>query len=203
VEFDPRNNIGLPLLKWPKSHVVKCLVFYHPEDGLEMRLQQEERVQQLYADCDALGRELLLEIISSNSGHEVTDSTVPNILRRFYNLGVLPAWWKLEPQTDASWQELSGVIERYDPFCHGVLMLGLDAPEKELKQSFRVAGKYPICKGFAVGRSIFGDSARQWFNGECDDDAVIRQVADNYRRMIEFWQESTADIAPGDKSQNQ
>jgi len=192
VEFDPRNNMGLPLLKWPRSHVVKCLVFYHPEDDLEMRLAQEERVQQLYADCDALGRELLLEIISSNSGHAVTGSTVPNVLRRFYNLGVLPAWWKLESQSDASWQELTSVIERYDPFCHGVLMLGLDAPEEELRESFRVAGKYPVCKGFAVGRSIFGDSARQWFNNECDNDAVIRQVADNYRRMINFWQESMA-----------
>lgn len=192
VEFDPQTNMGLPLLKWPKSHVVKCLVFYHPEDDLEVRLAQEERVQQLYADCDSLGRELLLEIISSNSERPMTDSTVANVLRRFYNLGVLPAWWKLESQSDASWHEISTVIERYDPLCHGVLMLGLDAPEAALKESFRVAGKHPICKGFAVGRSIFGPSARQWFNGECDDDTVIRQVADNYRTMIEFWQASTA-----------
>ncbi|MCH8134412.1 MAG: 5-dehydro-2-deoxygluconokinase [Proteobacteria bacterium] len=198
VEFDPRNNIGLPLLKWPRSHIVKCLVFYHPEDDLELRLQQEERVRELHADCGALGRELLLEIISSKSGRVVTDSTVPNVLRRFYNLGVFPAWWKLESQSDAAWQELSGVIEQYDPLCRGVLMLGLDAPEKEIKKSFRVAGKHPICKGFAVGRSIFGESARQWFNSECDDDTVIRQVADNYRTMIKFWQESTADVASRD-----
>lgn len=198
VEFDPRNNIGLPILKWPRSHVVKCLVFYHPEDDLELRLQQEERVRELHADCGALGRELLLEIISSRSGRVVTDSTVPNVLRRFYNLGIFPAWWKLESQSDAAWQELSGVIERYDPLCHGVLMLGLDASEKEMKKSFWVAGKHPICKGFAVGRSIFGESARQWFNSECDDDTVIRQVADNYRTMIKFWQESIADVASRD-----
>jgi 5-dehydro-2-deoxygluconokinase len=193
VEFDPRNNIGLPLLKWPKSQVVKCLIFYHPEDDIDTRLQQEERVQQLSADCDALGRELLLEVISSTSGHPVTDSTVANVMRRFYNLGVLPAWWKLESQSDASWQEISSVIEQYDSLCQGVLMLGLDAPEEALKESFRIAGKHPVCKGFAVGRSIFGAAARQWFNGECDDEAVIRQVADNYRTMIDFWLESTTD----------
>jgi 5-dehydro-2-deoxygluconokinase len=203
VEFDPRNNIGLPLLKWPKSQVVKCLVFYHPDDDLETRLATEERVQQLCKDCDALGRELLLEVISSNSGHPVTDSTVANVLRRFYNLGVLPAWWKLESQSDASWQELSSVIERYDPLCHGVLMLGLDAPEEELRESFRVAGRHPICKGFAVGRSIFGASARQWFHGECDDEAVIRQVADNYRTMIDFWLDSTTDPQTKTASQQQ
>lgn len=197
VEFDPCNNMGLLLLKWPKSHVVKCLVFYHPEDEIDMRLQQEERVQQLYADCKSLGRELLLEIIASNSNHKVVDSTVPNILRRFYNLGVFPAWWKLESQTDVGWTEISAVIEQNDPLCKGVLMLGLDAPEAELKESFRVAGKHPVCKGFAVGRSIFGESARQWFNDECDDDAVIRQVAENYRTMIAFWQDSTATISSG------
>jgi 5-dehydro-2-deoxygluconokinase len=71
-----------------------------------------------------------------------------------------------------------------------------------LKESFRVAGKYPICKGFAVGRSIFGASARQWFSGECDDDAVIRQVADNYRTMIKLWQESTAVAEPRSASQH-
>ena len=193
VEFDPRNNIGLPLLKWPRSHVVKCLVFYHPEDDLELRLAQEERVQQLNADCEALERELLLEVICSNSGHAVSDSTIANVMRRFYNLGVLPAWWKLESQTDAAWRELAGVIDQYDPLCHGVLMLGLDAPEAELRESFRVAGQHPVCKGFAVGRSIFGAAAREWFNGECDDEAVIRQVADNYRTMIDYWEESTAD----------
>lgn len=197
VEFDPRNNIGLPLLKWPKSHVVKCLVFYHPDDDIEMRLQQEERVQQLFVDCDTLGRELLLEIIASNSNNAVADSTVPNILRRFYNLGVFPAWWKLEAQTNAGWTEISAVIEQNDPLCNGVLMLGLDAPEAELKESFRIAGKHPVCKGFAVGRSIFGESARQWFNGECDDDTAIRQIADNYRTMIKFWQDATTTDAPG------
>ena len=199
VEFDPQNNMGLPLLKWPKSQVVKCLVFYHPEDDLDTRLAQEERVQQLYADCEALSRELLLEVITSNSGHAVADSTVSNVMRRFYNLGVLPAWWKLESQSDASWQELSSVIQQYDPLCHGVLMLGLDAPEDELKKSFEIAGKHPICKGFAVGRSIFGDSARQWFNDECDDNDVIRQVADNYRTMINYWRESTDVAATSDE----
>lgn len=199
VEFDPRNNMGLPIHRWPAPHVVKCLVFYHPDDDLDLRLAQEERVQQLYADCAALGRELLLEVIASNNGRPVVDATVPNIMRRFYNLGVLPAWWKLESQSDASWQDLTTVIEQNDPLCHGVLMLGLDAPEEALRASFRTAGKYRVCKGFAVGRSIFGAAARDWFSGDCDDKAVIRQVAKNYRTMIDFWLESTADAAAGNE----
>ncbi|MDA0707368.1 MAG: 5-dehydro-2-deoxygluconokinase [Proteobacteria bacterium] len=192
VEFDPRSGMGLPLLEWPASHVVKCLIFYHPGDDLELRLQQERRVRQLHADCVALGRDLLLEVIASSTGLACDEHTVANIQRRFYNLGVYPAWWKLEPQTHAGWQEISQVIEQYDPLCNGVLLLGLDAPEKLLRESFAIAAPFAVCKGFAVGRSIFGDAARQWFAGELDDNAAIELIAGNYARMIAYWRESAA-----------
>lgn len=193
IEFDPRNGIGLPMLAWPASHIAKCLVFYHPADDMELRLQQEERVKSLYADCAALNRDLLLEIIATANGHDCDNSTVANAMRRFYNLGVYPTWWKLASQTSAGWQNISDVIESYDPLCHGVIMLGLDAAKDDLRESFQRAAPFAVCKGFAVGRSIFGEAARKWFNDDMDDNGVIEMVADNYRSMIRFWQEATAD----------
>jgi 5-dehydro-2-deoxygluconokinase len=190
VEFDPRSSMGLPLLEWPASQVVKCLIFYHPDDDLELRLQQERRVRQLHADCVALGRDLLLEVIATSTGLACDEHTIANIQRRFYNLGVYPAWWKLEPQTHAGWQAITEVIEQYDPLCNGVLLLGLDAPEDLLRKSFDVAAPFPVCKGFAVGRSIFGAAARAWFAGEMDDNSVIELIAGNYARMIAFWRTS-------------
>lgn len=191
VEFDPRSGIGLPLLKWPASHVVKCLIFYHPDDDLELRLQQEDRIRQLHADCVALGRDLLLEVIATSKGQRCDEHTVANIQRRFYNLGVYPAWWKLESQSSEGWQEVSDVIEQYDPLCNGVLLLGLDAPEAQLLESFAVAAPFAVCKGFAVGRSIFGDAARGWLAGELDDQAAIELIAGKYQQMIAFWRESS------------
>ncbi len=195
VEFDPRSGIGLPLLKWPRSHVVKCLVFYHPDDDQELRLQQEDRVRQLHADCVALGRDLLLEVIATSKGQKCDAHTIANIQRRFYNLDIYPAWWKLESQSSAGWQEISDVIEQYDPLCNGVLLLGLDAPEAQLRASFAVAAPYPVCKGFAVGRSIFGDAARGWLAGDLDDQKAIELIAGNYRKMIAFWRDSSAAAA--------
>jgi 5-dehydro-2-deoxygluconokinase len=49
-----------------------------------------------------------------------------------------------------------------------------------------------------VGRSIFGEAARKWFNSDMDDDGVIELVADNYRSMIRFWREATADAKCGE-----
>ena len=189
LELDPRNNIGLPLLAWPAAHIVKCLVFYHPDDDIELRLQQEARVRQLHADCADLDRQLLLEVIVTSCGHECDEHTVANTMRRFYNLGVYPAYWKLESQSREGWQEIASIIEHYDPHCQGVLMLGLDAPEDELRKSFDVAAEFPVCRGFAVGRSIFREAAKRWFDGEIDDDATVQLIAANYRRMIRYWQE--------------
>ncbi|MEE8527287.1 MAG: 5-dehydro-2-deoxygluconokinase [Gammaproteobacteria bacterium] len=190
VQFDPRNNMGLPLNNWPKSHIVKCLVYYHPDDPLELRLEQEELVCQLHADCVALDRELLLEVISSSRKQTSDDSTVANVIRRFYNLGVYPAWWKLESQTAAAWDEIEDVINNQDPYCNGVLLLGLDAPEDKLAESFRVAAPKSICKGFAVGRSIFGDVARKWFAGKLNDEEAANKIAKKYERIIRIWQEA-------------
>jgi 5-dehydro-2-deoxygluconokinase len=190
LELDPSNSIGIPLLSWPASHAVKCLLFYHPDDAIELRLEQEQRVKDLHADCVALDRELLLEIIVSSKGQNCDDATLSRVMTRFYNLGVYPAWWKLESQSAAAWENISAVIARYDSLCRGVLLLGLDAPEEDLLESFRVAAAFPVCKGFAVGRSIFGQAAKLWFNGELDDVGVIEQVSANYRTIIQMWQQA-------------
>lgn len=188
VQFEPRNNMGLPLTSWPKSHVVKCLVHYHPDDPLDLRLDQERLVCQLHEDCIDLDRELLLEIITSSVDEASDDSTAANAIRRFYNLGVFPAWWKLESQTADAWQEIGDVINDRDPYCNGVLLLGLDAPEDVLAASFRVAAPNSICKGFAVGRSIFGEVARRWFAGELNDHEAAGRIAEKYERIIRIWQ---------------
>jgi 5-dehydro-2-deoxygluconokinase len=187
LSLDPRDDFGLSLLVWPANQVVKCLAFYHPDDPRELRQRQEERLQELQADCEDLGRELLLELIVPSQGGDTDDDVTARALTRLYNLGVRPAWWKLQPQSEASWRALVSVIERRDPWCNGVLLLGLDAPEEELTRSFAVAARVPMCRGFAVGRSIFGSSARAWFAGELDDAQAIADMADSYQRLIGHW----------------
>ena len=188
LSLDPRDDFGLSLLVWPANHVVKCLAFYHPDDPRELRQRQEERLQSLQADCDELGRELLLELIVPSQSAAIDDHTTARALTRLYNLGVRPAWWKLQPQSEPSWRALVSVIERRDPWCNGVLLLGLDAPEEELARSFAVAARVPLCRGFAVGRSIFGASARAWFADELDDERAIDDMAACYQRLIGHWQ---------------
>jgi len=190
LAFDPDDNTALHLATWPAAQVIKCLVFYHPDDPTELRLTQERRLVELHMNARSLGRDLLVEIICANGGPPVDDRTVARAIQRFYNLGVRPAWWKLQPQTRASWQAIAQVIAERDPWCNGMLMLGLDAPEESLRRAFQDAASIELCRGFAVGRSIFNTAARAWFNGNLSDAAAIEDIAERYSRLIVSWQEA-------------
>jgi 5-dehydro-2-deoxygluconokinase len=188
LAFDPDDNTALHLATWPAAHVIKCLVFYHPDDPIELRLAQEQRLCELHSNARTLQRDLLVEIISN--GRLVDDQTVARAIKRFYNLGVRPAWWKLQPQTPASWRAIADVIAERDPWCNGILMLGLDAPEETLRRAFEDVAGIDLCRGFAVGRSIFNTAARAWFNGALSDEAAIEDIAERYRRLIASWREA-------------
>ena len=152
-----------------------------------MRYEQEQRVRELYDAALALDRDVMLEIISAGRGRPLEADTTIRVLKRFYNLGIRPAWWKLESQSAASWRAIGELIEARDPWCNGVLLLGLDAPEESLQVSFADAAHTAICRGFAVGRSIFGTAANGWLRGATSDEAAIEDMASRYRRLIEFW----------------
>jgi 5-dehydro-2-deoxygluconokinase len=187
LEFETRSSIGIELLAWPRRQVIKCLVNYHPADPIELRLAQEARLAELAGAAAALERELLIEVICSGPGRAVDAGTTPKVLRRLYHLGLRPAWWKLEAQTDESWRQIADIVAAHDPLCRGALLLGLDASEAQVAQSFDVAARHLICRGFAIGRTIFGAPAREWLAAAIDDAEAKARVAAGYARMIDEW----------------
>jgi 5-dehydro-2-deoxygluconokinase len=195
LAFDPDDNTALHLASWPAAHVIKCLVFYHPDDPMELRLAQERRMCELHLNARSLGRDLLVEIISSGGSLPVDDQTLARAIKRCYNLGIRPAWWKLQSQTPAAWRNVAQVIAERDPWCNGILMLGLDAPEATLRSAFEDVAEIGLCRGFAVGRSIFNAAARAWFNGTLTDEGAIEDIAARYRRLIDSWREVRAAAA--------
>ncbi|MBF9002376.1 MULTISPECIES: bifunctional 5-dehydro-2-deoxygluconokinase/5-dehydro-2-deoxyphosphogluconate aldolase [Vibrio] len=184
------GNIGSQLISWPQEHVVKCLFFYHPNDTQAMREEQEALVTEVYQACCQSGHELLLELILPADSADKDEKHYATIVQRFYDLGVKPDWWKLPPLKEkANWDTISGLIDQYDPYCRGIVILGLDAPSDELKAGFANAKDVEKVKGFAVGRTIFGEPSKQWLAGEYDDYQLIQAVSENYLRLIGYWRE--------------
>ncbi len=180
------------LSEWPLDHVVKCLCFAHPDDDAVTWTDQEQTVLRLFSAARRNGLEFLLEVIPSKVA-PVDDDTTARVIQRFYDIGVYPDWWKLEPfKTDAAWKISVEAIERNDPRTRGIVVLGLEAPEAELAASFERAVRFPLVKGFAVGRTIFADAARDWLAGKADDAAAIARMKEKYARLCRIWDSARA-----------
>ncbi|MEL4069809.1 5-dehydro-2-deoxygluconokinase [Ochrobactrum sp. GPK 3] len=175
------------LVEWPVEHVVKLLCFYHPDDTADMKAEQEATVKRLFTAARRNRLEFLLEIIPSKAG-PVDDETTARVIQRFYDIGVYPDWWKLEPmKTKAAWANACEAITRNDPYTRGIVVLGLDAPAEELESSLGIAAGFDLVKGFAVGRTIFGDAARKWLNGKISDDEAIAEMVARYKNLCDVW----------------
>ncbi len=175
------------LVEWPVEHVVKLLCFYHPDDTADMKAEQEATVQRLFTAARRNRLEFLLEIIPSKAG-PVDDGTTARVIQRFYDIGVYPDWWKLEPmKTKAAWANACEAITRNDPYTRGIVVLGLDAPAEELESSLAIAAGFDLVKGFAVGRTIFGDAARKWLNGKISDDEAVAEMVARYKNLCDVW----------------
>jgi 5-dehydro-2-deoxygluconokinase len=186
LELEGGRSIGSRLISWPKQHIVKCLVFMHPDDEAELWQQQARQLEELYRACCVSGHELLVEVIPP-AGSVQDDQTMARALQLIYQRGIRPDWWKLPPQSKNSWVAISALVHREAPHCRGVILLGLDAPAAELMQAFTDSAAFPLCKGFAIGRTIFAKPSQAWLAGEITDAHLQQQIRDNYRALVNAW----------------
>jgi 5-dehydro-2-deoxygluconokinase len=194
LEFQHGRSVGSALVAWPHEHIVKCLVHYHPDAPIEERIEQEAQLRALYDAVQASGHELLLEVIPpKRDSLPAAPDTVFRALKRLYNLGIQPEWWKLAPLAADAWQAVDALIAERDPYCRGVVLLGLSAGVDVLTEGFRAAATSRTCKGFTVGRTIFHEPSRAWLAGEIDDAALIAAVRATFETLIAAWRKARSE----------
>jgi 5-dehydro-2-deoxygluconokinase len=191
LRFDGTDSVGSQLSHWPAEQVIKCLVNYHPDDPVDLRLEQESRLQELWEASRSSGHELLLEIIPPRTvtPEANPDEIVLRAVRRLYNLGFKPEWWKLAPMSSGAWTQFAALVAENDPQCRGAVILGLNQPMSTLKQGFMQAS-HPIVKGFMVGRTLWAEPSLAWLKGQIDDAFLLEQVAHNFAALVDAWRAS-------------
>jgi 5-dehydro-2-deoxygluconokinase len=185
LAFDGTRSVASTLIEWPREQVVKCLVHYHPDDDAMLRVAQEERLLELWEATRVSGHELLLEVIAPQH----SDEAVLRAVKRFYNLGLKPEWWKLAPLAAPAWATLAALIDERDPHCRGAVILGLNQPLDTLVAAFAQA-THPVVKGFMVGRTIWGDASAAWLRGDIDDAVLVQRAAERYAVLVQAWRTS-------------
>lgn len=187
LAFEGGADVGLTLREWPVGQVVKVLVRYRADDPEPGRSVQEQKLVTLFEACRLTEHELLIELIPS-AGAAPSPATVAAGMQRLYALGIRPDWWKLTAPADAKgWAAIAETIAANDPFCRGVLLLGLDASEEEVLSAIATAARQTVCKGFTIGRTIFGAAAEGWLSGRLDDAAAMAEIGRRYTRLIAAW----------------
>ncbi len=195
LRFEFNQDLGSRLIDWPVDHCIKVLCFYHPDDPATLKREQTDKLRQAYDAARKVGREILIEIIADKNG-ALTDTTVSTALAELYAAGLKPDWWKLEPQASRrAWEEIDRVIEANDPYCRGVVLLGLEAPQAELEKAFAAAHAARTVRGFAVGRTIFAAAARDWLSGRMSDEQAVDDMARRFEALTDIWQRLGATAA--------
>ncbi len=191
LAFEPEiGPDGGGLAEWPRGQVVKALLLAHPDDAPTLRHAQDEALRRLFTAARRQRLEFLVELTPSRLG-PVDDDTVSRLIEGIYHLGIFPDWWKLEPMvSDGAWRQVSAVITAHDPHCRGILVLGLEASPEALAESFRVAARQELVRGFAVGRTIFAAAARDWFAGRIGDGEARARMAARYRELCRLWDDA-------------
>jgi 5-dehydro-2-deoxygluconokinase len=188
LQFEFSQDLGSRLIDWPVDHCIKVLCFYRPDDAPALKAAQIEKLRTAYEAARKVGRELLVEIIAGKHG-PLEETTIARALDEIYDAGLKPDWWKLEPQTStAAWSAIDGVIEARDPFCRGVVLLGLEASQEALETGFTSARTSRTVRGFAVGRTIFAHAAKAWLSGQMSDEEAQADMARRFGALVGIWE---------------
>ncbi len=181
-------DIGSRLAEWPVNHCVKVLAPCRMDDSEELRTYHERLLTQLADACRRTRHEFLLEIITARPDKLATPDQIHALMERFYELGIFPDWWKLEPVLESGfWKRCGDIVRANDAQMQGIIVLGKEAESEVLASVFRNARAEPLVKGFAVGRTIFADAAQDWLNGRIDDDMAVKTMTDLFAGLIDAW----------------
>lgn len=171
------------LSRWPQHQVVKCLVPIVAEPDAAI---QEERLRQLQSACHLYGHELLLELVrdASEEGLAQVGDEIGSLQKK----GICPDWWKLPAFSDpGAWSYLEDIILRSNPHCRGILLLGAGRDPEVLRNAFAAVEGHSLVKGFAIGRTLLLDPAREWLSGGINDEALRSRLIQDFSMLTSAW----------------
>ena len=181
-------DLGSRLAEWPVNHCVKVLAPLRTDDPADLIAYHEKILVDLADACRRTGHEFLLEIINGRADKPADPAQIHTLMKRIYELGIMPDWWKLEPVADQGfWTGSGDIVRAHDPHIQGIIVLGKEMPDDELVRVLAMARGEKLVRGFAIGRTIFSGAARQWFAGDIDDAAATSMMSTIYRRLIAAW----------------
>jgi myo-inositol catabolism protein IolC len=189
---------------------IKVLVRFNPADPAPLREAQTQKLRQLSDWAAGHRRRWLLELLvpatreqlahhedqAGYDAHERPELTT-QVITALTAAGVRPEIWKLEGyETTAGAQQVLDTIRESSDAASSCIVLGRNAPERQVDHWLDVAAPLSGYVGFAVGRSIWEEALTEFLSGRMDRAAAEQRIAGNYGHFMTRY--LAADRAPSE-----
>src|SRR5919198_1286063 len=184
----------------------KVLVRYNPAGDAEMNRRQSERLKRLSDWLHERDRKFLFELLVPAEAHqleqvggdedrydsEVRPGLMMQAIEELQELGVEPDIWKIEGVDDREdCRRIAELCRRDGRDGVSCVVLGRGASDEKVDEWLRAGAGLPGYIGFAIGRSIFGESVKALAAGGGDRDELSDKLARNYLRFIDVYQSAS------------
>jgi myo-inositol catabolism protein IolC len=181
----------------------KVLVRYNPDWDPEVNAGQLERLRRLSDWLHERDRKFLFELLvpatdeqlagvggdADRYDQEVRPRLMMDIIPAVQGAGVEPDIWKIEGLENREHCEQIAQLVRTGGRDHvGCVVLGRGADDAKVDAWLRAGAGVPGYIGFAIGRSIFGESIKGISKGTMDREAATALIARNYARFISVYE---------------
>ena len=189
----------------------KVLVRYNPDGDAEMNARQTERLKRLSDWLHEHDRKFLFELLVPAEEHQLEqvggdsdryDAELrPELMRRvivdFQDAGVEADIWKIEGiDTQEDCERIAQTARRDGRDGVVCVVLGRGADDAKVDHWLRQGAPVEGYAGFAIGRTIWWDALKGFLDGNLEREDAAQQVADNYRRFVQIYDEAAKQAAP-------
>jgi myo-inositol catabolism protein IolC len=185
------------------------LVRYNPEGDAAMNERQSARLRRLSEWLHERHRKFLFELLvpaepaqleqvggsEDRYDVELRPQLMMEAILQLQNAGVEPDIWKIEGISDReACAEIAALVRREGRDRVSCVVLGRGASDDKVDEWLRAGSGLEGYIGFAIGRSIFGESVKAYAADPegFDRDAAVDKIARNYLRFIEVYEGAPA-----------
>ncbi len=189
---------------------IKVLLRFNPADPAELRQAQTQTLRRLSDWAQASRRHWLLELLVPPTREQLAahddqalydeqqrPKLTVEVIASLTEGGVRPRIWKLEGyETTAGAQLVLDAVREYGGRADSCIVLGRNAPQRQVDHWLDVAGPLQGFVGFAIGRSIWDEPIADHLAGRTDRDATEARIAERYGHFIRRYLQ--ADVSPAE-----
>src|ERR1700728_1780912 len=190
---------------------IKVLVRFNPADAADLQQDQLARLRRLDDWAATHRRRWLLELLVPPTRQQLAahedqalfdarerPALTAQVITTMTKAAVRPQIWKLEgyETTEGAQLVLDAIKQSADPGTQ-CIVLGGNAPERQVDHWLDVAAPLEGYVGFAIGRSIWEEPLADFVAGRSDRDSTGTEISDRHRRLIHRYLEADRMPAEG------